>query len=435
MRLSDHLSKVTWSLADKVLYLIYGFVTLMQVSAMIKEEFGVFTIFNQVFSMLFALSDGYILQAVVKFGVDEKQRKEVVTYTFLAHALFVTVVALGLWVSRWGLADVLHEPRYIDVLTAMPLLCVLTIPRTYGLKFFQMLIRTREIFYIDLALFGTMGIVTGYRIYTHTLHTANDLISINIIGAIVGSIVAILLAAPHVRFQLRKEKGLLRIMASFGFYQGSAVLTYILQQQADVIIIQYFSNAVQVANYNSAKIFYRAFEAVRDAVINISYPAVARLHTQERFAELRTIIEKMMSFILLAMIPVVLFCELGGTSFMFHLFFGAKYNDSIPIFNVLALFGLLLPFTLNFNVLTGLGESRAILRIVVISSFVSVVSNFILVPQFQAIGAAFTLILASIVSGALATLAVKKSVPFEWSALYRGIDDGMRFLKRRLRRS
>jgi O-antigen/teichoic acid export membrane protein len=75
------------------------------------------------------------------------------------------------------------------------------------------------------------------------------------------------------------------------------------------------------------------------------------------------------------------------------------------------------------------------LRIVIISSLVSVVSNFILVPQFHAIGAAFTLILASVVSGVLATLAVKKSVPFEWSALFRGVEDGMRFLKKLLRRS
>ncbi|HET7152563.1 MAG TPA: oligosaccharide flippase family protein, partial [Candidatus Kapabacteria bacterium] len=362
-------------------------------------------------------------------------RREVVTYTFLAHALYMALASLLVFSLRWQLASLLQEPRYVDVLTAMPILCLLTIPRTYGLKFFQMLIKTREIFLIDLAFFGTMAIETMYRIHAHALNIADDLITINIHGAIVASLIAVLLALPYARFRLRIGKDLLRTMASFGFYQGSAVLTYLLQQQADVIIVKYFSSEIQVANYNSAKTFYRAFEAMRDAVTTVSYPAVARLHTQERFAELRTSIEKMMSFVLIMMIPVVLFCELGGSNFIFHLFFGAKYNDSIAIFNVLALFGILLPFTLNFNVLTGLGESRAILRIVIISSLVSVASNFILVPQFHAIGAAFTLILASVVSGVLATLAVKKSVPFEWSALFRGIDDGMRFLKRQLRRS
>jgi hypothetical protein len=39
-----------------------------------------------------------------------------------------------------------------------------------------------------------------------------------------------------------------------------------------------------------------------------------------------------------------------------------------------------------------------------------------------------------VVSGVLATQAVKKSVPFQWSSLFRGFDDGMRFVKRQLRR-
>ncbi|HET7152828.1 MAG TPA: hypothetical protein VFJ29_03610, partial [Candidatus Kapabacteria bacterium] len=69
MRLSDHLSKVTWSFADKFLYLVYGFVRLLQINAMAKEEFGVFTIFDAAFIILYTMSDGYILQAVVKFGV------------------------------------------------------------------------------------------------------------------------------------------------------------------------------------------------------------------------------------------------------------------------------------------------------------------------------------------------------------------------------
>jgi len=431
MRLSDHLSKATWSFADKALYAGYGFVRLVQVHAMAKQEFGVFSVFDTAFMILFTLSDGYILQALVKFGADENRRGETLTITFAAHVAFLTIASFLLVLFRAPLAGLFQEPRYIDVLTAMPLLCILTVPRTYGLKFFQMLIRTREIFFIDFAFFGTMAVATAYRLYTHTFNTADDFIAVNIAGAIGGSVVAIALAAPHARFHLRIKKNSVREMAPFGFYQGSAVLTTILQQYADVFILQYFSNAAQVANYASARIFYRAFESVRDAVTTILYPAVARLHVQRRFAEMRVLVEKTMSFVLIAMIPVVVFCELGGSAFLFHLFFGMKYDESIPIFNVLALFGLILPFILNFNVLTGLGESKPIFRIAIIASLASLIGNFILVPQFQAMGAAYTLIFASIVSGALATREVKKSVPFTWISLFRGVGDGMEFVKKR----
>ena len=162
------------------------------------------------------------------------------------------------------------------------------------------------------------------------------------------------------------------------------------------------------------------------------YPAVARLHVQERFEELRVLVEKAQSFVFVAMIPVVLACELGGTALLFHMVFGSKYDDAIPVFNILAIYGLIIPFTQNLVVLTGLGESKAILRIVIIASSVSIASNFLLVPRLQAIGAAETLIIASIVTGLLATIAVKQSIPFHWISILRGLGDGLRFFAKRL---
>ena len=109
-----------------------------------------------------------------------------------------------------------------------------------------------------------MTLATLYRIYTHTFTTANDFIAVNLAGAIGGSVIAIILAMPHARFSLRFSKVNLRGMASFGLYQGLAVMTNVLQQNADIYIIKYFSNELQVANYQTAKNFFRAFESVRD---------------------------------------------------------------------------------------------------------------------------------------------------------------------------
>lgn len=432
MRLADHLSKAAWSMADRFVFLSYGLVGIAQIAVLPQDQWGVFFFFNEIYEILFTLSDGFVLQALVKFGVDDKRSREVMAATFLVHTIFIGTLSVGAFLLRSWLAHGFHEAKYLEVLTALPILCLLTIPRTYALKLFQMLIRTREIFLINLAFFSTMGVVTAYRISTHTLMTAESMIEINMTGAIAGSLMGFVLAIPHVRFRWPSQAAMWRDMLPFGFFQGLATTSNVMQQRADGFMVQYFLSTSILADYGTAKRFFKVFDAARDAVGTIAYPAVARLTAQQRFAELKTLIEKMMSFTLIGMTPIVLFCELGGTALMFHTFFGHKYDTSIPIFNILAFVGLLLPFTLNLTVLTGLGKSRTIFKVVLASSVVSLLSNYFLVQSFNAPGAAFAVVIAALVSGALATMAVNAEVTIEYSSLLRGIGDGWRYFRKRL---
>lgn len=432
MRLSDHLNKAFWSFADRSVFLGYGFVGIAQVFALPPEQWGVFLFFDLLYNTFFTLSDGFVLQALVKFGVDEDRRAEVMTVTFLAHTVFITALAVGGWALRGWLAHGFHEARYLDVLTALPLLCLLTVPRTYALKLFQMMLRTRDIFFVDLAFFGTMTVMTIYRVSTGTLNTAETMIGINMTGAIAGTVVGIVLAIPHLKFRwVRNAGGLLKEMIPFSFFQGAAVVSTVIQQRADETMVQYFWSTQEYAVYGTAKRFFKVFEAARDAIGIMVYPATARLQFQKRFEDLRVVIEKMMSFAFIGMIPVVLFCWLGGTNTVFHLVFGNKYDASIPVFNILAFAGLLLPFTLNLTVLTGLGRSKTILQLVAISSVVSLVGNYILVPQWHALGAAMAVVIAAAVTGTLATIAVNRDVPVSLKTLFRGIPDGLAFIRQR----
>ncbi len=429
MRLSDHLGTATWSLLDRGVFLAYGFVEILQVSVLDVKEWGVFLFFNLTYTIIFTLSDGFVLQALVKFGADEKQRREAAGATMAAHLLFVGVLALLAWALRGWLAHGFHEPRYLDLLLYVPLIVLFTAPRTYAMKVAQMFIRTRDIFLIDLAFFGTMGVMTIMKVHAGTLLRAESMVDINLAGAIAGSVVGIALSVPRLRISLRPNLPLWREMAQFGFFQGLAVASNVLQQNIAELMVQYYATTVEFAVYGTAKRFFKIFDAVRDAVGTVIYPAVARLHAQNRRDELRAIIEKMMSFLFLALIPVVVFFWLGGAGFVFHFFFGEKYDASIPVFALLCTAGLLVPFTLNLTVLTGLGRSRTILRVVLVSSLVSVAANYVLVRHLQSVGAALALVIAGIATAVFATRAVKEDVPISMRSLVRGVRDARQFLR------
>src|ERR1041385_9066579 len=70
VKFSEHLGKGAWAFASNILPSVY-FVALLLVARTISiEEYGTLVVFQALFSMLFQFSDGFALQAIVKFGVE-----------------------------------------------------------------------------------------------------------------------------------------------------------------------------------------------------------------------------------------------------------------------------------------------------------------------------------------------------------------------------
>jgi len=73
MKLSEHLDKGIWTIADKSLLLIYGFgVIVLVVNVLPREEWGAFYIFQSIFLIICVLSDSIFLQPMVKFGSEHE---------------------------------------------------------------------------------------------------------------------------------------------------------------------------------------------------------------------------------------------------------------------------------------------------------------------------------------------------------------------------
>ena len=58
MKLTAHLGKITWSLADKGLYVLYGFIQLLQIKALPAEVYGVFALLVGLNTWIMIVSDG-----------------------------------------------------------------------------------------------------------------------------------------------------------------------------------------------------------------------------------------------------------------------------------------------------------------------------------------------------------------------------------------
>ncbi|MFN3780922.1 MAG: hypothetical protein ACK4SO_01960, partial [Candidatus Kapaibacteriota bacterium] len=57
MKLSDNIDKVAWSLLDKGLYVLYGFVVILQIRRIEPAELGLFSILIALHTWIFVIAD------------------------------------------------------------------------------------------------------------------------------------------------------------------------------------------------------------------------------------------------------------------------------------------------------------------------------------------------------------------------------------------
>src|SRR5579871_3146473 len=70
MKLSDHLNKGFWAVADRGLLAIYAVAQIVIARVLSLEEYGTYVIFQVIFNMLSSFTDNFALQAIVKFRVE-----------------------------------------------------------------------------------------------------------------------------------------------------------------------------------------------------------------------------------------------------------------------------------------------------------------------------------------------------------------------------
>jgi O-antigen/teichoic acid export membrane protein len=104
-----------------------------------------------------------------------------------------------------------------------------------------------------------------------------------------------------------------------------------------------------------------------------------------------------------------------------------KYREAPMIFKVMSLAALAIPFSLNMNVLAGLGEARKFFRVTATAAVGFFIAGVILIPAFGGIGAALTLVTSYVLLGLLSTRAVRQRIDFSLRSSFGRWRDALEF--------
>ncbi len=431
LKFSEHIGKGTWAFVSRGLPILYAVALIMVARDIPQSEFGTLAVFQSLFSMLYTFSDGFALQAIVKFGVEpDVNIEELVTVTVLLFVSFLSLALVVLLIFRSTVAVVLNNSSLIMLLPWLALLAILTMPRVVFSKVLQGNFRMREIFFVEFANFGVAGIVLVVLLLSGHIHSALDVIKITVATGLLSSMVATMLVRPYIKIRFRYSRAMLSKISNFVRYQAAMGLVSTAQQNFDTLIVSGFTGATGTAVYSTAKMLFRGFYVVRETMTLFVFPAVSKYHSRNDIPTLRTILEKSVSFLYLIFIPLGIALAFGAP-IIFHLFYGTKYDASVPIFRILIIAVTVFPLQMVFgSALSGMGRIKELFRMFVVSLVVDVTVSVVLLAMIGIPGAAIAFVVMSAVQAIMFFLYMRKEIGISTRRLFtRGFSDTLHYLR------
>ncbi len=428
MRIQDHLAKLSWTAADKVLFILYGFVSLVQMRDLPTAELGLYALFNVAQTFIATFSDNSVLQTLIMFGADKAQRGGVNRFALIWHSTIMLGAALLFFAAQTPLTALFHEPRLAAVAGYVPLMCLVMIPRTYCLKLLFRDVQMRDVFLVNATWFGTMAALTAYLLIFQQLRTFESMAFIAIVGVGASALVAIWRTRKLLVFA-----GTTTIdrssLASFGFYQSLIGITGNVVRQLDFYLVQYFFGAATVGIYSSARTLFRPFDEAVNGIVGFFYPGAVRLVAEQRNEELLAFISKSLSFMLVTILAVTLVLELGVADVLVTTLLPARFHPALGYFKLLIFTAPILPFTLLPAVILAFGEPPRLLGYVLAAVGAGVGTLIVIGMLGEQAFVPFGIGAYYLVLGGLCFVFVKRRTQFPLHLLLRAIPDTLNFLR------
>ncbi|MFC2131837.1 lipopolysaccharide biosynthesis protein, partial [Bacteroidota bacterium] len=376
MRVQEHIDKISWSFADKALFFIYGIVTLFQMRALQPGEWGLFGLMIGLHTWIFIVIDSFALQGLIQFGMNETNKKKVNSIALIIQLFMSVIFSLLIYLLRFELAIIFNEDGFIKIGFVLPVLILLTIPRTYVIKLIYRTQEFHKLFLVNASFFAVMTFLTIYYLINNHFLTFNDMIIIYLFGSGLSSAFSILLLRKELQFNFSGDIKILKIMKFSLPWTIYSALNY-LPKTLDLFVVQYFFQTEATGVYYSAKNLFRVFDETLNASYGLVYPAAVRQIEKNNTKGLNDLMTKSVSFLLFAFIIAVLILEFGLSEFIITSFLPANYHSAVGQFNLLLIAALGMPFLMLYTVITAMGKPQIVMNFAAISVVCAILSLYI----------------------------------------------------------
>ena len=432
VRFEQHWRRVAWAVLDKSLPLAFGVgFMLLVVRVLPPEEFGLQGIASTVLLTVSQLLRYLLLVPMTKYVAEGRVPESFAATGMLLYVLASAAMAALLAGGRDLWAVVFGKPALAAVLVPSASLLLVGSARDAAISTLEGHRRLRTLFWADCGYYAiALGTLALWR-FAGAPRTAAAVQWVQASAAAAGSALAVVMA--HRLLAARPARPEAGQLLTFGRYSFGSGLGATIGQQADGLLAGALMDARGVASYQVARLFFRIFNVLAQAIAQVLMPLVSRLHAGGRERDVRVLFEKSVCFLHLALLPVLAVLFLL-TPQLFALFFGDRYAASITPFRILLVSAATLPFaSVGSPFLIGLGRVRSLVWITWLGTAVGVGLAWIWIPRFGPSGAALGVLVAAVVGMVARTWVLQRILGFALADVAGRTRDAVAFARRRLR--
>lgn len=373
MKISSFIDKISWSMADKALYVGYGLVQILQMNRMTTSEFGLFALLISIHTWIFVISDAVALQNIIQFGMNKNNEARANMFSLLLHTAIVLGLPMYIFIMKEPLSIIFGIKQLNYIFTMLPIFCLASFVRTYCIKFVFKHSKMNHLFFINLSLFAPLSLFTFYFKYSDGMLNLERMVYMYLTGHILSSIIAYILTKKDIKISWEGKLSLKEVL-DFSLPLLLTNALHSLPKQLDSYLVSFFFGTSATGIYYSAKTLFRVFEETLAAVQGLIYPAAVRYVERNDKAGLKIVMTKAVSFLFFSFLLIVVILQLGLSEFMITKFLNSKFLDAIAQFNLLSFAALGLPFYLFSSLIVAERKPKLLSKYVIYSVIMFIIS-------------------------------------------------------------
>ncbi|MEM8906895.1 MAG: flippase [Bacteroidota bacterium] len=385
-----------FSLFEKGSVFIFGFIgTILLIRSLEIEAFGIWALFLATTSLFEVAIIGLVQNALVKYLAtsDDHSYAKINSASLVLNVCFTAMAALFLFLASDWIAGMVSQLVEVDALATMfrwyTLTLFILIPFYQFNHIQQANLNFKGIFWSNFARKGLFFTFIAFLFLSGRDFVVLDLVLFQIAGASLGAVVAWYFARRYLRFSWQIESKWLQKLFSFGIFVFGTNLSTMLYKNIDRLMLGSLLTEVAVALYDLAIRITNLVDVPAVSVASVVFPQGAKKAATEGHQAIQVLYEKSVAAILCLILPFIGFILLFP-EFVIVLIGGAKYLDSVPLLRLTILFGLFLPFAIQFGtVLDSIGRPFINFCFTLGGMILNVLLNYIFISNFGVVGAAY----------------------------------------------
>ncbi len=410
--------------------MVFGFGGLFLLLRLLsREQFGVWVLFTTIASFVEVGRMGLLQNALVR---DLSSQDKSVHPTINTASL---VLSGGLSVLSAALLIIFAGPisHHWEVPTLAPLLRIyafttLLLTPLYQFNFIQMAnLDYRGIFFAN---FVRQGLFFGFIVYLYVTSsgqldgqtgdsTLTRMAWVQLIAAVPAALIAWSFVRQYLTFSREvSSKWFFRLLNFGKFNLGTNLSTMSFKSVDKWMLESLLHSPAMVGSYELAVRITNLVEAPVNALAVIFFPQSARRMAEEGVVAIRQLYEKSVGVLLSMIIPFMVGVWVMAP-WIVTLIGSEKYADTAPILRLTVLFGLFVPFAVQFGtVLDSIGKPNVNFWYTTLGAVLNLICNYFFISKFGILGAAYgTLTAFSIMFVIMQTVLYRTIGSLPWRTL------------------